>query len=125
MKKILMLTIMAVAIIFISGQNNQAEAREVNIGKYWHNYDEYDVYLWIESVEIATTSPLQFSCKARSKLSTDDAIQLSKSYTFYEFYVDNGKLCYDWRMDNGFKGTGLVNKSSSAKMIYKFVLDNL
>lgn len=125
MKKFFVLTMLAFLVIFIVGQDNLAEARDVHVGKYWHKYDEWDVYLWVESVEIETKVPLQFSCKARSKLATDDSISLSRKYTSYEFYIEDGKLYCDWRMNNGWKGKELVKKGSASNLIYNYVLNNI
>ena len=101
--------VLAVALIFVGSQSNQAEASEVYVGSY---SDGTSVYLLTESVYINSRSPYNFTCRVRA----------GYDYLHYSFYPYNGSPYY--RNSEGYEGYVNGGQSPVAASIYRYVVNN-
>ncbi len=109
MKKILSVMLLAVALIFVSGQNTQAEATEVYVGNY---SDGSAVYLLTHTVSIRSYNPYTFTCQVRA----------GYDYLNYSFYPMNGSPYY--KNSEGYSGYVNGGQSPVASNIYRYVVNN-
>ena len=107
-KRFSLMMLLAVALLFISSQNNQAEASEVYVGSY---SDGTSVYLLTETVNIRSRSPYNFTCRVRA----------GYDYLSYSFYPYNGSPYY--RNSEGYEGYVNGGQSPVASSIYRYVVN--
>lgn len=103
MKKVLATMCLAVSLFFISGQDTQAEAREVFMGHY---SDGNAVFLITESLAGGRGN---FSCNVRA----------GRDYLHYNFYYRNGRPYY--RNSEGYHGYVFGGASPVAASIWNYV----
>ena len=108
MKKVFSVMLLAVALIFISGQNNQAEASEVYVGTY---SDGTAVYLLTETIRGHSWRDL-FYCRVRA----------GYDYLDYEFRHNAGNPTY--RNSEGYSGYCYDGSSPVAATIYNYILNH-
>ncbi len=107
-KKIFSVMILAAVLIFVSGQNSQAQAAEIYVGNY---SDGSAVYLLTNTVVIKNYHPYSFNCRVRA----------GYDYLDYYFYPVNGSPYY--RNSEGYEG--FVNSYSPvANSIYRYVVNH-
>ena len=94
-KKFAMIMFLVATLIFIGGQNNQAEAREVYVGTY---SDGTAVYLLTETVS-RTSGYDGFNCTVRA----------GRDYLNYKFWWSDN----DWRYSNSEGYSGRVSDGNS------------
>lgn len=94
MKKILAVMLLAVSLVFIGGQDNQAEAARVYVGYYRDNGD--DAYLLTETF---SGNRSNFSCTV---------VTSRGQYIYYNFYYRNGSPYYtnSWNAGGYVYGSG-------------------
>ena len=103
MKKILSVMLLAFAIIFVS---NQAEAREVYVGRY---SDGTAVYLLTETI---VTNGGSHSCRVRA----------GYDYLDYRFYWWQGSAHY--QNSEGYSGSVYGGASPVAAAIYNYIMNH-
>lgn len=108
-KKIISIMTLSLALIFISGQNTQAEAGQVWVGNY---SDGSSVYLLTHTVNIISYRPYTFTCTVRA----------GRDYLDYRFYPVNGSPYY--RNSEGYEGYVNGGQSPVASSIYRYVVNN-
>ena len=109
LKKLTSLLILAIALMFVTAQDNRVEARQQYVGSY---SDGSDVYLLTETVIIQSRHPYSFNC----------TVKVGYDYLDYSFFPYKGSPYY--RNSEGYEG--YVNSSASpvASAIYRFVVNN-
>lgn len=105
MKKFLSIMLLAVTLIFVSGQN-QAEARELYVGKY---SDGTSVYVLTETVN-SIGGGRWSGCKVRA----------GRNYLDYNFCHNKGNPTYE--NSEGYKGYCFDGSSPVAAAIYNYIL---
>ena len=100
MKKVIVATFLAFALIFIVGQSNQAEAREVYVGSY---RDGTAVYLLTETIDMLGDS---FNCTVRA----------GRDYLDYNFRSDGR-----YSNSEGYHGNVYDGSSPVARAIHEYV----
>ena len=108
-KRIAVMMILAVALVFAGSQANQAEARDVYVGSY---SDGTSVYLLTQSVNILSYSPYNFTCTVRA----------GWDYLDYSFFPYNGSPYY--RNSEGYEGYVNGGQSPVASSIYRYVVNH-
>ena len=109
LKKFSLMMILAVALIFAGGQQNQAEAGQVYMGSY---SDGSAVYLLTDTVYIRSRSPYSFTCTVRA----------GRDYLDYSFYSYRGSPYY--KNNEGYSGYVHGGQSPVAASIYRYVVNN-
>jgi len=108
MKKILSVMLLAMALIFVAGQNNQAEAREVYVGSY---SDGTAVYILTETIG-QVGGGRWCGCRVRA----------GRDYLDYSFYHNNGNPTYE--NSEGYKGYCFDGSSPVAAAIWRYIQEN-
>ena len=102
MKKIFVTMLLAITLIFVGGQDNPAEAREIYMGNY---SDGTPVYLLSESLNGGSR---EFTCRVRA----------GGVYLHYHFYVTGGGPYY--QNSEGYKGYVYGGESPVAEAIWEY-----
>ena len=108
MKKFLSVMILAVALLFVGGQDNTAEAYEVYMGSY---SDGTAVYLLTESIQ-QVGGYRWCGCKVRA----------GYDYISYSFYHNFGNPTYE--NSEGYKGYCFDGSSPVAAAIWNYIQNN-
>ena len=102
MKRLLATVLLAFSLLFIGSQDNQAEAREVFMGRY---NDGTAVYLLSESLAGGGSN---FTCTVRA----------GYDYLYYHFYYRNGSPYYS--NNEGYQGYVFGGASPVAAAIWNY-----
>ena len=101
--------VLAISLVFVGSQHNQAEAAEYYVGSY---SDGTSVYLLTQTVNIRSYNPYSFTCRVRA----------GWDYLNYSFFPRNGSPYY--RNSEGYEGFVHGGQSPVAANIYRYVVNN-
>ena len=109
-RRIFLMALLAMALVFTGAQDNRAEAYAQYVGTY---SDGSNAYLLTESISIRSRHPYTFDC----------TVQYSRGgYLYYSFYPVNGSPYY--RNSEGYSAYVYGGDSPVAASIYRFVVNN-
>ena len=109
MRKVFFAMLLAITLILIGGQNNQAEASEVYVGSY---SDGTSVYLLTETIQKrAWAHAGGYSCTVRA----------GRDYLDYTFWYPGGYSNWQYENSEGYKGYVYDGSSPVAAAILNYI----